>query len=505
MSRALLLRNARIGGGSDIGDVLTVDGVVRSIGAPLDGSAVAVLTGPDAVVEDLDLDGRTVLPGFWDHHVHFDQWSLSRRWIDLTSAHDPESAVELVRAAIPPDVPEHGLPLVGYGWTDGLWTRPPHRTLLDALDTPAGLAVVLVSNDLHAAWLNAAALRRYGLPPDGDGVVREEAWFPIMADIRSVPSSLMDRWADDAARAAATRGVVGIVDFETADNLAAWTRRIVGGSRSLRISAAVWPEHLEAAIARGLRTSDPVPGTDGLLRLGPLKVITDGSLNTRTAFCHDPYPNSENSEHPFGMLVVPSERLVPLMARAHGCGIASAIHAIGDHANALVLDAFAETGARGVIEHAQLLARSDFERFAALGVGASVQPEHAMDDRDVADRHWAGRTDRAFAYGDLHRAGARLTLGSDAPVAPLDPLVTLAAAISRSRDGRPAWHPDQEIGRDVALAASTGTGRARPGEGDQADLVILDVDVATADAETIRTAPVAGTVLAGRWTHRSGL
>ena len=106
-----------------------------------------------------------------------------------------------------------------------------------------------------------------------------------------------------------------------------------------------------------------------------------------------------------------------------------AVHAIGDRANARVLDAFEAVGCSGSIEHAQLLRREDVARFAALGVVASVQPEHAMDDRDVADRYWAGRTDRAFMLAELAAAGVELALGSDAPVAPIDPWVAISAAV----------------------------------------------------------------------------
>lgn len=109
------------------------------------------------------------------------------------------------------------------------------------------------------------------------------------------------------------------------------------------------------------------------------------------------------------------------MRRAAAHGIEPAVHAIGDRANTVALDAFEAVRCRGRIEHAQLLSPEDLPRFARLGVTAGVQPRHATDDRDVADRHWAGRTERAFAYADLLAAGARLEFGSDAPVSPLDP------------------------------------------------------------------------------------
>jgi predicted amidohydrolase YtcJ len=253
-----------------------------------------------------------------------------------------------------------------------------------------------------------------------------------------------------------------------------------------------------------LRTGDPIPGTGGLLTMGPLKVISDGSLNTRTAYCHDPYPGLESSAHPCGMLLVPPAELVPLLRRATAAGLDCAVHAIGDRANTLALDAYAATGARGRVEHAQLLSPADLGRFAELGLVASVQPEHAVDDRDVADHYWAGRTHRSFAYRSLLDAGARLVLGSDAPVAPLDPWVTLAAAVHRSADGRPSWHPEQEIPLDVALAASVGPS-GPIGVGRPADLVITDLDPAAVAPDRLRAMPVTGTLLAGRWTHRAGI
>ncbi len=133
---------------------------------------------------------------------------------------------------------------------------------------------------------------------------------------------------------------------------------------------------------------------------------------------------------------------------------------------------------------------------------ASVQPEHAIDDRDVADHYWAGRTDRAFAYRALLDAGAELALGSDAPVAPLDPWVTLAAAVFRTRDGREPWHPEQALPIADALRASQG-GVARVDPGGPADLVVTELDPVTASGDQLRAMPVYATMVAGRWTYRA--
>jgi predicted amidohydrolase YtcJ len=492
----LVLRAARLDG--RLVDVTVQAGRIADIrphdpGAPESGPCV-------------DLGGRTVLPGLWDNHVHFDQWALARRRLDLAPAGSARQAADLVAARLREEPPEPGELLLGFGFRDALWPDVPHRDLLDAVTTT--VPVVLVAGDLHCCWLNSAAVTRYGLPDDCTGLVREAEWHPIMHDVRRNQTRLLADRVLDAARAAAARGIVGIVDFEAPWQLDAWAERIGAGCDALRVVASVWPECLDDPIGRGMRTGHVVADTLGLLTMGPLKVVTDGSLNTRTAYCHDPYPGLADAANPCGMLLVPPAELEPLLGRATRAGLDVAVHAIGDRANMLVLDAFAATGARGRIEHAQLLTHEDLARFAELGITASVQPWHAVDDRDVADRYWAGRTHRAFPYRWLRDAGVPLVLGSDAPVAPLDPWAGIAAAVHRSADHRPAWHPEQHIPLGAAIAASYGPdGPLRPGR--RADVVVLDGDLpdtAAADAaRALRTMPVAGTLLAGRWTHGDGL
>ncbi|WP_250447592.1 amidohydrolase, partial [Actinotalea sp. C106] len=355
-------------------------------------------------------------------------------------------------------------------------------------------AFAAVSGALHCGWLSSPALAQLGVADHPTGLMREAEWMPLTALLDAVPVEVLDDWVAEATRAAAARGVVGVVDLEIADNLVTWPRRAQAGPLALRVEAGVWPEHLDGVAGRPSGT----PLTpDGLVTVGPFKVVTDGSLNTRTAFCHDPYPGL-SGPLARGVLSVPPEVLVPLMTRAHAGGLRCAIHAIGDRANTLVLDAFESTGARGSVEHAQLLLPEDAPRLAALGLVASIQPEHAMDDRDVADRHWAGRTGHAFAFATLARAGVTLALGSDAPVAVLDPWVAIDAAVHRSRDGRDVWHPEQRLDLATAIAASV---RGRVAVGEAADLVVLDADP-TDPATDLRSMPVAGTLLAGRWTHR---
>jgi predicted amidohydrolase YtcJ len=294
------------------------------------------------------------------------------------------------------------------------------------------------------------------------------------------------------------------VDYEMAWNRDAWMRRQAAGSGSgsgtasgggtdtLRVEIGVYTEHLDRAIEEGLRTGDRL---GALLTMGNFKILIDGSLNTRTAYCWHEYAGMPGE---FGVLTVPDDLLVELMARASAAGIQPSVHAIGDRANTIALDAFEAVGCHGRIEHAQFVATGDLPRFAALGVAASVQPDHAMDDRDVAERYWAGRTDRAFPLRALRDAGATLLLGSDAPVSPLDPWRTLAAAVTRARDGREPWHPEQAISAADAIAAST---RSTISVGQPADLVVTERDPVDSEPDELREMPVFGTLLAGRVTH----
>ena len=445
----------------------------------------------------LDLEGRFVVRGLWDHHVHLDQWALARRRVDLSGCRSADECCEVVRRRVHEQPAPDGQPLIGHGFRDALWPDAPSLRALD--DAVGRLPVVLLSHDLHSGWLNSAGFTLFGLPPDTDGLLRESAFHTLLPRLGQVAARVLDDWVRDALRAATVRGVTGVVDFEMGPALDSWTRRLSGGAGMLRVEAAVYPEHLASVVAEGRHTGDVMPGTDGLLTVGPLKLFLDGSLNARTAYCHQPYPELAGGRQPHGLLLVSSEELVQVMREARVRGLHCAVHAIGDRANTLALDGFAESSARGSVEHAQLLCREDLPRFAALGVAASVQPGHVVGARDVADRYWRARTGRAFAYASLLDSGAELRFGSDAPVSPLDPWRTIAAAVRRSDDDRSPWHPEQQVSVAAALAAST-RGRYTVRVGDRADLVVLDRDPLTASVEELLTMPVHATMLGGRWT-----
>ncbi|KRE82098.1 amidohydrolase [Arthrobacter sp. Soil763] len=496
-STRLVLTAARLPGEAAPCDVSIADGVITGI-APSGSTPRLVAESGGPAPEVIDLDGRFAIPGLWDEHVHMTQWALTAGRIDLSGAASAREAAAVVRSHLERGRPvgPGGHTVVGVGFRDAVWTDTPSLDLLDS--ATAGVPAALISHDLHCVWLNSAAAARHGVAVGADGLLREDAAFDLTRELGRLPDDAVDRMVHDAGRAAAARGVVGIVDFEMVWNRDTWQRRTAAGFDSFRVDAGVYPQDLDRAVGEGMRTGQPVAETGGLLRVGPLKVLIDGSLNTRTAYCVDPYPHGGR-----GLLTVSEDELLQLLNSARDSGFLPAVHAIGDGANEVALNAFASAGVRGRIEHAQFVREQDFARFGELGLTASVQPAHALDDRDAADANWAGRTERAFPLRSLLDAGATLALGSDAPVAPLEPWTAMSAATTRARgDGREPWHPEQALTRREALAAST-RGRGGIRVGDPADVAVLDADpLAVSDAE-FAAMPVAATLLAGRFTHRS--
>lgn len=483
----LILASVRQPGDDDLSDLHIRDGVVARIGAGGENPGNARV---------VSLDGRYVIPGLWDEHVHLTQWALHANRIDLSSAWSAREAVSAIEGRLPASDPS--VTTVGVGFRDALWPDVPTLDMLDA--ATGNRPTAMISHDLHCVWVNTAAARRHSLDVDATGLLREEPAFNLTRDLGRLPDSVVDAWVREAAQAAAARGIVGVVDFEMTWNRDVWLRRVAGGFDAFRVDAGVYPEDLERACSEGMRTGLEIDGGKGLLRVGPLKVLIDGSLNTRTAYCVDPYPHGGH-----GLLTVSEAELLELLEQAKESGFVPAVHAIGDAANQVALDAFERTRMGGRIEHAQFVRQQDFARFGRLGVTASVQPVHALDDRDTADSNWDGRTDRAFPLRSLLDAGASLALGSDAPVAPLEPWAAMSAAATRSRqDGRPPWHPEETISRPQALAASA-RGRRRIRVGDPADFAVLDADPLAVPDAVFAAMPVAATLLAGRFTYDGGL
>jgi hypothetical protein len=180
-------------------------------------------------------------------------------------------------------------------------------------------------------------------------------------------------------------------------------------------------------------------------------------------------------------------------------GLSVATHAIGDRALDAAVQAYAATGARGSIEHAQLTTSQGIAEMSRLGLTASVQPAHLLDDHQTTDRVWAGQAGRCFTLRALLDHGVEVALGSDAPVAPLDPWLAIAAAVHRGLPGDEPWHPEQAITAAEAIAASVDGRRIAAGQ--PGDVALLDFDPLASHAARLRAMRAALTCVAGRVVH----
>jgi predicted amidohydrolase YtcJ len=468
---------------------------------------------PAADARRIDLGGRCVLPGFADAHVHFPTWSLGLRQARLEGACSLDEALERIEAALAL-VPADGW-LRGLGWREGDWPDPPDREALDRVT--GAVPAALMSKDYHSLWVNSAALELADGPlelPGGvveldaegrpAGILRENAaWSFRDRYVRPTLDEMVEA-SREGMRLAAGRGVTALHDKD------GWLGSFEVHQRLLdddELLVRVWQslpwERLDELAALGIRSGF---GND-MLRLGYLKGFMDGTLGSATALLLDGS----------GVEITTRTRLEDVVRRAARAGWPVAVHAIGDAANRAALDAFEATrreweprGLRPRIEHAQLLAPEELERFAQIGVTASVQFSHAPSDRDLADRLWEGRQG-AYAYRSLAEAGALLANGSDAPVEELDPLSGIVAGVQRTLDERPPWRPEQALTLDEALRATCVApawlehqegrrGMLRPGM--LADLVVLNRDPYECASDELSELRVEATMVGGRWTYR---
>jgi predicted amidohydrolase YtcJ len=507
--------------------VILENGVIRTMEPSLPragalaiaGEAIAGGVGTHetalATPERVDLGGRCVVPGFSDAHVHFPSWSLVQREVRLEEARTLDDALARVAAGVAGVEP--GRWLRGFGWRSDEW-HPPVEPTKEALDAVTGdIPVALMAKDYHSLWLNSAALAK----ADGDlqvqggvverdergeptGVLREEcAWHFRDVYVRPTHEEMVDA-SREGIRIASSRGVTAVHDKDGwLGALAVWQELDSEGALTLRVWQSLPHEHIGALADLGVRS-----GLGGdLVRIGYIKAFMDGTLGSHTARLLDGS----------GVEITSREELEDVVRRAARAGFPVAVHAIGDLANREALDAFEAAaeewrprGLRPRIEHAQLLADEDVPRFGELGVAASVQFSHAPSDRELADRHWAGMTDRAYAFRSLLDSGAVVANGSDAPIEELDPLLGIRAGVLRTLDEREPWHPEQAVTIEEAFHATCVTphwlagdehGRGKLLPGYLADLVVLNRDPFECPSEELPEIAVVATMLGGRWVN----
>jgi predicted amidohydrolase YtcJ len=534
-SGEVLIVGARVhaaAGGPTAEALLVRDGRVAALGTEAE---VRALASPGAREERLD--GATVTPGLTDAHVHLTAWALARRRVRLDAAPTLEAALARVAAAAEAG---GGGWVLGQGWNANRWGGFPTRQALDRAvpDRPA----FLESHDIHAAWLNTAALRRCGItaatadPPGGQivrdpgtgeptGILLEAACRLAFEHLPLPGPEEVAAALADAQREAHRLGITGVHSVEP-NGLEDFGAMLRAGRLRLRVLQHVQLHQLESAIASGLRSGlewppEPAAGERGWIRIGGVKMFLDGALGSRTAWLREPY---EGTTDEYGISTLPEPEFREAVRLAAGAGLASTVHAIGDAAVALGLEVLGGVAPPAALphrlEHVQLCPPELWERVGRSGIVASMQPVHLLTDIPAAERHWGhARSRGAYAFAPLLRAGAVLAFGSDVPVETIDPRPGFFAATRRApweayAGAAPAgaeWYPEHALRPAEVLAAYTeGPARAagladRRGRllpGYDADLVVWDRDPLRCEPEEYREMRCLLTMVAGEVVHR---
>jgi predicted amidohydrolase YtcJ len=528
----LVLHNGRIytvDGQRPWAEAVAVGG--RHILAVGDNDEIRNLAGRDTRL--IDLGGRLVLPGLVDAHIHFYDWSIARRQVQLAGCADKGEMLARVAARA-----EHTPPgqwIVGRGWNEVSWPgRPlPTRDDLDAVTGPDRPAIFWRS-DMHAAVVNSAVLKIGGITtstsdPEGGVIGRE----PAAKGVRGRPNGLLwelainlvlpyvpkpaagevDEAFTDAIQAVHRWGITAAHDQRMKDQddgpraLAAYQRLRERGELRLRVNCNVAIHDLHHLVGLGLRGGFG----DDYLRLGHVKLFSDGTMGSQTAWMLAPFARRHADEPDnYGVVVTPPEEMAADFGRIVAAGFPISVHAIGDRANRVVLDIFEELAHSETtlsiphrVEHVQIIDPADLPRLAQLGLTASVQPVHATEDMDVADLVLNERAARTYNFRSLAEAGTLLALGSDAPVADPNPFLGIHAAVCRQRVERmpaPPWYGDERLSLEQTIEGYTrGAARAAGWErtigsiepGKRADLIVLDRNLFE-----LRDAGIAGSELA---------
>lgn len=452
---------------------------------------------PEAAVTDLG--PQVLLPAFVDAHLHLFELVRLRSGVDLTAARSAEPVAELLLA---------GRPLSGWRLGTGLdrnrfsgFGQAP-RAFLDRVCPE--LPLVVLSRDLHTVWANSPALAAAGIDSES-GELTEGDTRPLRSKIPVPQGEQWERSFALTVRDLHRAGIARVGDFSGLG----LHRRLLAAQEDrplpLRITTAIHLEEREEATRIGFRSGRLF----GRVTCGYHKLFADGSLGSRTAWMLRPYRGTND----VGVMNFDTEALGALVAASHAEGVRVALHAIGD---AAVRQAAGVLSSEDRIEHAQHIQAEDIPRLSRAGCICCVNPQHIELDWRAAAEVLEGGGEGAYAFSSMNRAGIPLVFGSDAPVAPADPLRAMAwAALRRGPDGIPAggFFPQEALDREACLAAATlGAARAALagfegwiGEGSCADLVSLAIDPLQSSGESLLSASVSRLWIGGEEQPLDGI
>jgi len=524
---AAILKNARVvvqAGAAAVPLDIAVEGEkIAFVGPP--GEAARRYPGATA----MDLAGAVVYPGLSDVHGHLSGLGLSLESVDMKGVASAKAcAARMGGHPAPP-----GVWAAAHGWDQNLWTPKqfPDASELDAVvpDRPAFATRI----DGHAVWVNTAAMKAAGVTretpdPAGGRIVRRADGSPsgVFVDnamevvLRARPADSPEdsrRYFQKALASCASLGLTGVGDASGygPKEIAVLREMAARGELPIRVSATVGAADpdLQGFLARG-------PISTGLLTVRAVKIYADGALGSRGAALLADYSDDPGNR---GLMVTPPETIASVIERCFRSGFQVWIHAIGDRANRVALDAI-ETAEKKVqprdprprIEHAQVVAPEDRARFAKLGVIASVQPTHSTSDMPWAEARLSkGRIGESYAWKSLKRAGARLAGGSDFPVESNDPRLGLYAAVTRQDlGGKPpgGWRPEEALSRKEAIDLYTRWAayalfedrtKGSIAVGKNADFSVFDRDLVRCPPAEIPSARVVLTMVAGKVAFRA--
>ena len=486
----------------------------------------------DSKTRVVDLGGKLALPGFIDDHTHFIESGFHLLSVDLRDAATPEEFARRIKDHA--EKLPSGRWIGGGDWDHERWPGGPlpTRELIDRY-TPNN-PVFVTRLDGHMGLANSVALRMAGITrdtkdPAGGTIVRDPNTGEPTGILKDGAQGLVYRVIpgqteaerDEALKAslaeAARVGVTSIQDITPWEDYEAYKRARNAGRLTVRVYARTpmsqWKRQADAVARQG--------AGDDWLRLGGLKAFMDGSLGSTTALFFEPFTDTPSTS---GLMVddnIPEGKLKQNIKEADKAGLQCSIHAIGDKANNILLNYFEEAAKengprdrRFRIEHAQHLIPSDISRFAKLGVIASMQPYHAIDDGRWAEKRIGPvRVKTTYAFRSLLDAGATLVFGSDWFVAPLSPVLGIHAAVTRQTiDGRnpQGWVPEQKVSVEEAVRAyTTACAYAEFGErnkgslevGKLADVVVLSQDIFRIKPDEIQKTTVVYTIVGGKVVH----
>ncbi len=486
----------------------------------------------DRHAEQVDLRGKTLLPGFIDAHIHLIYAAYRSYYIDAETCSSEDEVANLVRQRAT-QTPA-GQWIRGGQWNKNVWPGQQFPTKASLDSAAPEHPVALASKDGHVLWVNSLALQRAGItgetsePSNGSilrdssgeptGILQEEGATFLVYDImdRRDPS-LTRHLVQGKLKELQQAGITTIHDIEESDALNLFQQLREEGALGMRINMILPRNMLPELRDLGLRAGFG----DDMLHLGGIKIFADGTLGSQTAAMLDGFEGNPDNH---GILVLPEQEMKETVSAAAELGMSIAIHAIGDRAAHVALNSFEQAQhhldeiqttkaprLRYRLEHVQLITPEDLERMRRLGVVASVQPYHAVADRDIAERYWGKRHRRAYAYRTMQQMGIPLALGSDAPVETFDPLRILYAATLRNdpvtAQQRPPWLPDQALPVAQAIwdytmgAAYAGAEEDSKGSltiGKLGDAVVLREDILGVPQEKISENGVQATILGGK-------